>query len=352
MTTNNNKPLRLLVLGGTGLIGPHQVRYALSRGHQVTIFNRGRTKPGIFGDQVEQLLGDRKNNLESIKAEIAKGRTWDAVLDNPATLPQWVRDAAELLKPASQRYLFVSTVSVYADNTKINQDESGPLMTTTEPNATKITGENYGALKALAEEEARKAFGKNAIIVRPGLIVGPGDDTRRFLYWPLRLRKGGEILAPGNGKDPVQYIDARDLAEWSVRLVERENTGGTYNAIGPAKMQTMGNLMGAMQKAVSKSSKIIWVPTEFVLENKISPWGDMPLWIPGEGERAGFHRRQNQRALRQGLTFRSPADIAKGCLEWFDGLSPEEQKAAQGGLSYEREKEVLALWKAAGAKKS
>jgi 2'-hydroxyisoflavone reductase len=349
--TANNKPLRLLILGGTGLIGPHQVRYALSRGHQVTIFNRGRTKPGIFGDQVEQLLGDRNNNLESIKAEITKGRTWDAVLDNPATLPQWVRDAAGLLKDASKRYLFVSTVSVYSDNTKPGQDENGPLMTTTDPNAKRITGENYGALKAIAEEESRKVFGKNAIIVRPGLIIGPGDDTKRFLYWPLRLRTGGEILAPGNGKDPVQYIDARDLAEWSVRLVEKENTGGTYNAIGPAKTQTMGNLLGAMQKAVSKSSKLIWVPTEFVLENKIGPWGDMPLWIPGEGEMAGFHRRQNQRALRQGLTFRSPADIAKGTLAWFDSLSPEEQKAAQGGLSPEREKEVLGLWKANGVKK-
>jgi 2'-hydroxyisoflavone reductase len=346
MTTNNNKPLRLLILGGTGLIGPHQVRYALSRGHQVTIFNRGRTKPGIFGDSVEQLLGDRNNNLESIKAEIAKGRTWDAVLDNPATLPQWVRDAAELLRPASKRYLFVSTVSVYADNTKPNQDENGPLMTTTDPNAKRITGENYGALKAIAEEEARKVYGKNAIIVRPGLIIGPGDDTRRFLYWPLRLRKGGEILAPGNGKDPVQYIDSRDLAEWSVRLVEKDNTGGTYNAIGPAKQQTMGSLMSAMQKAVAKSSKLVWVPTEFVLENKISQWVDMPLWIPGEGEMAGFHRRQNQRALRQGLKFRSPSDTAKGCLEWFDALPVEEQQKVQGGLSPEREKEVLALWKA------
>ncbi|MGC4045401.1 MAG: NAD-dependent epimerase/dehydratase family protein [Armatimonas sp.] len=336
------KPLRLLILGGTGLTGPHQVRYAVARGHKVTVFNRGRTHPGILGGiEVEQLLGDRNGDLKSLE-----GRDFDAVIDNPATLPKWVRDTAQLLKGHAQRYLFISTVSVYADNARPGQDESGPLLTGGDPNATKLTNMNqYGPLKALAEEEARKAFGNGAIIVRPGLIIGPGDETGRFLYWPLRLRKGGDVLAPGNGKDPVQYIDSRDLGEWTVRLVERDDTGGTYNAIGPARTQTFRETLEGVQKGAKTRSRLIWVPTSVLDKEKVSAWGDMPLWIPGDGEMAGFHRRSTKRAFAKGLTCRSITDTTIATLAWFDSLPADQQAKIQGGLKPEREAEILASLK-------
>lgn len=334
--------MRLLILGGTGLTGPHQVRYAVSRGHKVTVFNRGKTHPGILGGlEVEQLIGDRNGDLESLK-----GRDWDAVIDNPTTLPKWVRDAAAVLKGHTKRYLFISTVSVYADNEKPGQDESGPVMTGGDPNATRLTDmRQYGPLKAMAEEETRRAFGPNAIIVRPGLIIGPGDETGRFLYWPLRMRKGGDILAPGDGKDPIQYIDARDLAEWTVRLVEKDGTGGTYNAIGPAKPQNIKQVLEGVQKGARTPSKLIWVPTEVLEKERISAWGDLPLWIPGQGETAGFHRRDNRRALAQGIKFRGIDDTTRAALEWYDALPADQKAKVVGGLKPEREAEVLTQWK-------
>lgn len=197
-----DKPLRILILGGTGFIGPHQVRYAMARGHKLTLFNRGRTNPGLFPD-IELLEGDRNGKLDALK-----GREWDVVIDNPATLPRWVRDSAQLLKNSAKQYIFISTVSVYAEGIKPGADETAPLATTTDPNPEKVTGENYGALKALAEKEAEKAFPGRTTIIRPTLIVGPGDQTDRFTYWPVRIDRGGEVLAPGDPRDPVQLIDA------------------------------------------------------------------------------------------------------------------------------------------------
>jgi 2'-hydroxyisoflavone reductase len=336
--------MRILILGGTGLIGPHQVRYAVSRGHKVTVFNRGRTHPGILGGlEVEQLTGDRNGDLKSLE-----GRDWDAVIDNPATLPKWVRDAAAVLKGHTQRYLFVSTVSVYADNAKPGQDENAPVMSGADPNATRMTDvRQYGPMKAMAEEETRKAFGSGAIVVRPGLIIGPGDETGRFLYWPLRLRKGGEVLAPGDGNDPVQYIDARDLAEWTVRLVEKDGNSGTYNAIGPAKTQTIREVLEGVQKATRVSSTLTWVPTPFIEQERVSAWGDLPLWIPGQGDTAGFHRRTNQKALSKGITFRPIGDTTTAALAWYDALPADQKAKVVGGLKPEREAEVLAKFKAA-----
>jgi Nucleoside-diphosphate-sugar epimerases len=336
--------MRILILGGTGLIGPHQVRYAASRGHKVTVFNRGRTHPGILGGlNVEQLIGDRNGDLKALE-----GRDWDAVIDNPATLPKWVRDAAAVLKGHTPRYLFVSTVSVYADNSKPDQDENAKVMTGGDPNATRMeSAQQYGPLKALAEEEARKAFGSGAIIVRPGLIIGPGDETRRFLYWPLRLRKGGDVLAPGDGSDPVQYIDARDLAEWTIRLVEKDGNGGTYNALGPARGQSIRQVLEGVRKAASRSAtNLIWVPTAFLQQERVSAWSDLPLWVPGQGGTAGFHRRRNQKAVAKGLTFRPIEDTTKATLAWYDALPGEEKAKVEGGLKPEREAQVLAAYQA------
>src|SRR5216684_2736838 len=212
------KPLRILILGGTGFTGPFQVRYALSRGHKVTVFNRGRTHPGELPKEAEQLIGDRNGQLDALK-----GRTWDVAIDIPTSIPVWVRDAAQIPKGNVDRYVFISTISVYSDNSKPGMDETGPLAKYEGADAMKETQATlkasnyrlYGPLKALSEAEAEKWFPGKALIIRPGLIVGPGDESDRFTYWPVRLARGGEILAPGDGSDPVQFIDARDLAEWN-----------------------------------------------------------------------------------------------------------------------------------------
>src|SRR5712692_335709 len=221
------KPLRILILGGTGFTGPYQVQYALSRGHKVTTFNRGKTHPGELPNEVEQLIGDRNGQLDTLK-----DRQWDVAIDNPTTLPAWVRDAGQVLKGNVERYVFISTISVYADTSKVI-DETAPLAQYDGPDAYNETLEamrasgykTYGPLKALSEKEAEKWFPGKTLIIRPGLIVGPGDETDRFTYWTVRIDRGGEVLAPGTPTDPVQFIDARDLAEWTIRIVEQGTTG-------------------------------------------------------------------------------------------------------------------------------
>src|SRR5580704_12482916 len=241
------KPMRILILGGTGFIGPHQVRYALSRGHQVTLFNRGR-QPHEWPGAVEELLGDR--NTGDLKA--LEGREWDVCIDNPTTLPFWVRDAGRILQGKIKQYVFISTISVYADDLK-PADESAPVAPYTGKDAMAETMESlraaqgglYGPLKALSEKEAEHQFPGKATIIRPGLIVGPGDETDRFTYWPVRLSRGGEVLAPGDGSDPVQFIDARDLAEWTIRMAEAR-AFGVFNATGPAHELTMREMLAGI----------------------------------------------------------------------------------------------------------
>src|SRR5882672_106621 len=214
------KSLRILILGGTGFTGPYQVRYALSRGHKVTTFNRGKSHPGELPSEVEQLIGDRNGQLDALK-----GREWDVVIDNPTTLPVWVRDAAQILKGHVERYVFISTISVYSDKSQPGTDESGALQNYEGADAMSETPETllasnarlYGPLKVKSEREVEKWFSDQALIIRPGLIVGPGDETDRFTYWPLRVALGGEVLAPGEASDPVQFTDVRDLAEWTIR---------------------------------------------------------------------------------------------------------------------------------------
>jgi 2'-hydroxyisoflavone reductase len=298
------EPMRVLILGGTGFIGPHQVRYALARGHHVTIFNRGRQKEAWPGP-VEELIGDRSGDLKALE-----GRDWDVCIDNPTSLPAWVRDAASVLKGHVGRYVFISTISVYAANDK-PADETAPLAAYkgADPMAetTKSLSADprlYGPLKALSEKEAQTQYGEAATtIIRPSLIVGPGDETDRFTYWPVRLARGGEILAPGDGSDPVQFIDARDLAEWTIRLAEQRITG-VFNAAGPARSITMGEMLAGIAQAVQVDPKLVWAPTAFLKANKVSAWRDMPVWIPGEGETFGFHRRDIRCAITAGLTYR------------------------------------------------
>jgi 2'-hydroxyisoflavone reductase len=341
------KRLRILILGGTGFTGPHQVRYALSRGHKVTLFNRGR-EPDAWAGQVEELIGDR--NTGDLKA--LAGREWDVCIDNPTTLPFWVRDAGKALAGKVGQYVFISTVSVYAANDK-PADETAALLPYSGPDPMAETmatlaaskGELYGPLKAVSEAEARRQFGAATTIIRPGLIVGPGDESDRFTYWPVRLAKGGEVLAPGDGKDPVQFIDARDLAEWTIRTAERR-TLGVFNATGPARELSMGGMLAGVAAAIGGAAKLTWVPETFLDANNVSAWSDLPVWVPGHGDSAGFARRDIGRALAAGLTFRPLATTAKDTLAWFKALPAERQAKLRAGLTAEREAQLLAQWKA------
>lgn len=343
------KPMRILILGGTGFTGPFQVKYALSRGHKVTVFNRGKTHPGELPQEAEQLIGDRNGQLDALK-----GRQWDVVIDNPTTLPVWVRDAAQVLKGNADRYVFISTISVYSDNSKPGMDETGPLAKYEGADAMKETQATlrasnfrlYGPLKVLSEAEAEKWFPGKTLIIRPGLIVGPGDESDRFTYWPVRLDRGGEILAPGTANDPVQFIDARDLAEWTIRMVE-QGTTGIFNATGPKTKLTMGEMLAGIRKVTKANSQLTWVDADFLATQKVSPWSDMPVWVPPRGGEAGFSMINIDHALGKGLTFRSIPDTAEATLDWFHKQSAERQAKLRAGITAEREAQVLAAWHAA-----
>ena len=339
------KPLRILILGGTGFTGPFQVRYALERGHKVTVFNRGKTHPGELPKEVEQLIGDRNGQLDALK-----NRQWDVAIDNPTSVPVWVRDVGQILKGNVDRYVFVSTISVYGDTSKANISEDAPLAKYTGQDAMKETRESliaskfqlYGPLKALSEQEAEKWFPKQALIVRPGLIVGPRDESDRFTYWPVRIDRGGEVLAPGEPSDPVQFIDGRDLAEWIIRMVEQRETG-IYNATGPDKTLGVGAMLDGIKSANNSKATFTWVNADFLEAQKVTPWGDMPVWVPPRGEEGGMGRINIQRALAKGLTFRPLAVTARDALAWFKSQPPERQKL-KAGITPEREAEVLAAW--------
>jgi 2'-hydroxyisoflavone reductase len=340
--------LRILILGGTGFIGPNQVRYALARGHRVTLFNRGRQKETWPGP-VEELIGDRDTG--DLKA--LAGREWDVCIDNPTTLPVWVRDAGSALRGKVGQYVFISTISVYAANDTPGADEGAALAPYAGKDALAETaqtlranvGELYGPLKAASEAQARRQFGEAVTIIRPGLIVGPGDQTDRFTYWPVRLARGGEVLAPGNGADPVQFIDARDLAEWTIRVAEARHLG-VYNATGPARPLTTRRMLEGIAAAVHASPRFTWVPATFLDAQKVSAWSDMPVWVPASGDSAGFHRRDIRRAVGAGLTFRPLVATAADTLAWFRTQPPDRQAKPRAGLTPEREAEVLAKWKA------
>jgi 2'-hydroxyisoflavone reductase len=337
-----------LILGGTGFTGPFQVKYALDRGHKVTVFNRGRTHPGELPKEAEQLIGDRNGQLDALK-----GRTWDVVIDNPATLPVWVRDAAQILKGNADRYVYISSTAVYADVSKRGLEETAPLAKYTGPDAMKETNATmragnfalFGPLKAQSEAEAEKWFPGKALLIRPGYIVGPGDETDRFTYWPLRVERGGEMLAPGHPSDPMQIIDARDLAEWTIRMVE-QGTVGAFNAVGPKTKLTMGQMLNAMKTTTKSDARFTWVDDEFLKEHKIID--DIPIWTSTKGPEIGYLTTNGQKAIRHGLTFRPLADTTQATLNWFHKQAPERQAKMRAGITADREREVLAAWHASG----
>lgn len=333
-------PLRILILGGTRFIGPHQVKYALDRGHEVSIFTRGQTEPPFYHDyfeRVEHLVGDRNDDLAALE-----GREWDAVIDNSASYPRWVAMTTELLRDQVDRYLFVSSISAYADFATVGIDEDYPVAQLSAPDVEDMR--EYGAMKAQCEQNTRDAFGENAIIVRPGLIVGPGDNTDRWTYWPVRVDRGGEVLAPNTPADPVQNVDARDLSEWIVRLVEGPGNGGTYNATG--EVQQFGDMLEEIRGALASDATFTWVSTEFMQEHEVAPWGHMTNWTPPEGPTVGMNQVSVAAAVQAGLTFRPLADTARDTVEWWNSLPEERRGEPRAGLPAELEAEVLAAWHA------
>lgn len=330
---------KILVLGGTGFIGPHIVNAAIARGHTVTLFNRGKTHPGLFPD-VEKLHGDRDGQLEALAS-----RSWDAVIDPSGYVPRIVKMSAELLAPRVQQYVFISTISVYAKMDVVGADESSPVETIADP-ANEDVKANYGALKALSEKAAEAAMPGRVAAVRPGLIIGPGDPTGRFTHWPTRLAEGGEVLAPGDGSTPVQYIDGRDLGAWITRVVENGTTG-TMNALGPEKRVTMKDVLDECNRALGNKAQLVWVGNDLLEKEDVHPWSEMPLWIPNQGDFAGFGTLDNRKAVKAGLTFRPIGETARDTLAWLETLPPEERtKARTSGIKPDKEAKVLALWKA------
>jgi 2'-hydroxyisoflavone reductase len=333
----------ILILGGTGFIGPHIVNAAIDRGHTVTLFNRGKTHADLFPN-LEKLRGDRDGQLDALK-----GRQWDAVIDPSGYVPRIVKMSAELLAPNVKQYLFVSSVSVYKQPGKPNQDETAPLETTDEP-ASEDVSKYYGALKALSEQAAEAAMPGRVTVVRPGLIIGPGDPTGRFTHWPARCAEGGEVLAPGDGSTPTQYIDGRDLAKWVVHMIE-QGTVGTFNALGPERTITMKEVLDACNAAGGKKAKLTWVDWKFLEQQDVAPWAEMPMWIPTE-EDPGFGTMSNARAVKAGLTFRPIGDTAKDLLAWLASLpadmTPEQKaRALDSGIARDKEAKVLAAWHSA-----
>ena len=341
------RPLRILILGGTGFTGPFQVHYALARGHRVTLFNRGRRPSPEWPGEVEQLHGDRDTgDLAALR-----GRQWDVCIDNPTSLPSWVRDAGQVLAGNVGHYLFISTISVYADGSRpgITEDQAvaayrgRDAMAETRQTLMADMEGLYGPLKALSEVEARRQFGPRTTIVRPGYIVGPRDETDRFTYWPLRVARGGEVLVPGDGRDPLQVIDGRDLGEWMVRLAEQGATG-TFNAVGPAYPLTMDALVHGCQAVTATPVTLTHVPAAFLESHQV----DLPIWVPrGQGPYAGYGQVSNAQAIAVGLTFRPLATTVSDLLRWFSSLPAARQAETRAGIDPQREAELLRAWHAA-----
>ncbi|GLH69607.1 hypothetical protein GETHPA_11400 [Geothrix rubra] len=336
-------PKRILILGGTGFLGPATIEAAQARGHHVTMFNRGKTRPDLFPG-VEKLHGDRDPKKgEGLKA--LETGTWDAVIDNSGYFPRMVGASAALLAPRAKQYLYISSISAYKEPNPENGTEDAPLATMPDPTLESM-GKNYeyyGALKALCEQAAEKAMPGRATIIRPGYIVGPDDASGRFAYWPVRFDRGGEVAVPGAPDDPIEVIDVRDLGEWLVRLVE-QGTVGTFNACGPEKRMGWGRVVEACAAASGHKGKALWIPEPFISRQKDL---EFPIWAPYAGDTKGFHTWSNARALKAGLRFRPVEETVKDTLAWYKGQEKVEKgRTRLAGPSAEQEARLIAAWRA------
>ncbi len=327
--------MRVLVLGGTRFVGRHLVAEALRRGHEVTLFHRGRTRPDPF-PQAEHIHGDRDGGLESLRSG-----TWDAVIDVSGYVPRLVRASAELLAERAGRYLFISTLAVYADPRAPGKGEDFPLARPKDPGVEEVTANTYGPLKVLCEMVVREVYGERGLILRPGYIVGPYDHTDRLTAWVRRVGQGGEMLAPGDPEAPLQFIDARDLAVFALDRLEAGD-GGVYNVTGPAEPLTWGRFLDACRSALGAETAFIWVSEECLVRHGLGSQ-EVPLWLTREYR--GVMQADNSKALAAGLKFRPLEETIRDIAEW-DAREGEPQL----GLPPERERELLDRWRAEGAR--
>jgi 2'-hydroxyisoflavone reductase len=337
----DHKTLDILVLGGTGFIGPHMVREALRRGHSVTLFNRGRTNNALFPD-LETIKGDRDAGLDGLK-----GRRWDAVIDNSGYVPRHVQDSTRLLSANTAFYLFISTISTYASFATAN-DEDSPLATLDDESIEEVTGETYGALKVLCEKRAQEEIGDDRLaILRPTYICGPGDHTDRFSYWPVRVTNGGKMLWPGDASNPIQIIDVRDLANFTVDCVESHVTG-IYNTVTPVGSYSMGRLLEDSQAVSNTIVEPVWVDEAFVeraqQEYSVQNWGMFPIWHPSNGDNAAASSISGARARAAGLHNRPVRETIRDLLSWWQTLPEDRTTTMKAGMSAEVETRLIALW--------
>jgi 2'-hydroxyisoflavone reductase len=322
------------MLGGTGFLGPHVVEAAMDAGFEVTLFNRGKTNPHLF-PELEKLRGDRNDDLSALE-----GRRFGAVIDTSGYFPRQVEATATMLDGASQ-YLFVSSISAYAGFSEVGMDESSPTAPMPDPYSEEMP-KHYGALKAGCERAAQAAMPGKTTVVRPGLIVGPGDPTDRFTYWPVRVARGGDVLAPGAPSDPVQYIDVRDLARWMVELIQK-TTMGVFNATGPEQPTSIGALLDACKAVSGSDARLRWASAEFLAEHEVAPWMQMPVWVPpGDEEFRGFARVSAAKARAAGLASRPLEETVDATLAWWKEQPDERRAKLRAGIDASREAELLA----------
>jgi 2'-hydroxyisoflavone reductase len=338
--------MKILILGGTVFLGRHLVEASYARGHEVTLFNRGLHGPELFPD-VEKLRGDRDGGLDSLR-----GRRWDVVIDTCGFVPRIVRASAELLADAAELYIFFSSLSAIGDMSVLGADESAAVGTLPDSSVEDATGEAYGPLKALCEQAVESAMNGRALNIRPGLIVGPHDPTGRFTYWPTRVARGGEVLAPGRPLRPIQFIDARDLAEWTIRMAESRETG-LFNATGLNPRLTMKELLDECLAVSASDASFTWVDDKFLIDAGVGEWMELPLWLSEIAPDAprGFMAVNCSKAIAHGLTFRPLADTVRDTLLWAEALSetpaPDSSYGPprpRAGMEPEREAQVLKAW--------
>jgi 2'-hydroxyisoflavone reductase len=331
--------MRILMLGGTLFLGRHIVDAALARGHALTLFHRGRTNPDLF-PEVERILGDREQGLAPLR-----GRDWDVVIDTSGYLPRVVRDSAETLAGAVQHYTFVSSISVYADNTESGITEADAVAELPPGASEEFSIQNYGALKARCERALADAMPGRSLVIRAGLIFGLHDPTDRSGYWPRRIARGGDVLAPGKPERPIQLVDARDLADWIVRMAESRKAG-VYNATGPDTPLTMERFLTTCRDVTGTDARLVWLSEDFLLKEGVGPYSELPLWVPEHLH--AFETVDCRRAWADGLTFRPLGDTLRDTLAWdasLVGPRPTPMVPLPPSLTAERETELLGRWK-------
>ncbi len=356
------RKMKILILGGTGFLGPAIVNRAVENGHQLTLFNRGRSGPDMFPD-LEHIEGDRYTDLTGLEKAVADGRTWDAVIDTFTYVPKTVTDAMDVLLPAMGQFIVISTTSVYASSNEPDMDEDAPLATVADEVAAGIEHHgqvmaHYGAMKARVEKAAEERFPGRVTVIRPGLIVGPRDTSGRYTYWPARASEGGRMIGPGTGDDFVQIIDVRDLGDFTVRCVERRHFG-TYHTVTPGSTLTIRDVVESCIRVANAGTRAEWVPAEFLAAQGVHAWQDMPAWVPNDAPGyAGFGRMSTDRAVKAGLTTRPLDDTNRDTLAYYRdrGAEIEAERGAEfaanwrrqirGGLPTEREQEALKAWDA------